>query len=85
MVLTDFGIAQAIASEDTATIPGLVIGTMAYLAPEQLEGSGSGFACDVYALGLVLLESLTGVRAFPSWGTLFEQALAKLAHPPQSR
>lgn len=82
VVLTDFGIAQASASEDTATVPGLVTGTMAYLAPEQFEGGGSEFACDVYALGLVLLESLTGVRAFPSRGTLFEQALAKLAHPP---
>ena len=38
--------------------------TVAYIAPEQLEGGGSGFACDVYALGLVLHEMFTGKRAF---------------------
>jgi len=81
-LLTDFGIARAGASEDTATMPGFVTGTVAYIAPEQFEGHEAGFACDVYSLGLVLLEALTGVRAFPSHGTLLEQALARLWRLP---
>lgn len=81
-LLTDFGIARGGAGEDTATMPGFVTGTVAYIAPEQLGGGAAGFACDVYSLGLVLLEALTGVRAFPGRGTLREQALARLWRLP---
>jgi serine/threonine protein kinase len=82
VLLTDFGIARDSACDSTATMSGLVTGTVAYIAPEQLEGGESGFACDVYALGLVLLESLTGVRVFEGRGTLLEQALARLWRLP---
>ncbi len=62
--LADFGIAY-LAEADRLTSPGVVIGTAAYLAPEQVRGEFATPAADIYALGLVLLEALTGTRAFP--------------------
>ncbi|WP_261163819.1 serine/threonine-protein kinase [Microbacterium sp. Marseille-Q6965] len=63
--LADFGIAYLLGQE-RLTSPGVVIGTLSYLAPEQLRGAAPTPAADIYALGLVLLEALTGSRAFPS-------------------
>ncbi|MCX6397955.1 MAG: serine/threonine-protein kinase [Propionibacteriales bacterium] len=80
VVLTDFGIARLVADTSAHTQTGEVIGSPAYLSPEQVNGSGVTTAVDVYALGLVLLESLTNVRAYP--GTPVEAALARLATPP---
>jgi serine/threonine protein kinase len=57
-----------------------VIGTTAYLAPEQLTGGPIGSATDVYALGLVLSECLTGGAAFT--GTPAEIAAQRLRQPP---
>ncbi|WP_409048257.1 serine/threonine-protein kinase [Microbacterium sp. HA-8] len=62
--LADFGIAY-LTDATRLTAPGTVLGTAAYLAPEQVRGAPAGPAADIYALGLVLLESLTGDRAFP--------------------
>ena len=62
--LADFGIARAV--DGTAvTGTGYVVGTAAYLAPEQVRGEWVGPEADVYALGLVLLEALTGRREYP--------------------
>jgi serine/threonine protein kinase len=57
--LTDFGIAT-LAGDDPLTRTGDVVGTLAYMAPEQAEGRRVGPAADVYALGLVLYEALAG-------------------------
>ncbi|MDP3711732.1 MAG: serine/threonine-protein kinase [Mycobacteriales bacterium] len=77
--LTDFGIARLIdAAKVTAT--GFTVGTASYLAPEQVTGSVVGPPADVYALGLVLLEALTGEREYP--GTAVEVALARLHRQP---
>ncbi|MCW2723101.1 MAG: putative serine/threonine protein kinase [Frankiales bacterium] len=77
--LTDFGIARLVdAAKVTAT--GLTVGTAAYLSPEQVLGEPVGGATDVYALGLVLLECLTGAREYP--GGTIEVALARLSRPP---
>jgi eukaryotic-like serine/threonine-protein kinase len=77
--LADFGIARAVEAT-AATADGCVVGTAAYLAPEQVRGEVVAPATDVYALGLVLLEALTGRREFP--GTAVESATARLYRSP---
>jgi hypothetical protein len=78
--LTDFGIARM---ADTArlTEDGLIVGSARYLSPEQARGAEVGPPTDVYALGLVLLECLTGAPVFP--GTGIETAVARLHRDPQ--
>jgi predicted ATPase/predicted Ser/Thr protein kinase len=61
--LTDFSIAKS--GRSSVTQPGVFIGTVAYAAPEQIQGQGAGPPTDVYALGCVLYEALTGERPFP--------------------
>ncbi|MBW1596535.1 serine/threonine-protein kinase [Streptomyces sp. JJ38] len=62
-VLMDFGIARDDDSlTRTATVTGRYFGTPAYMAPEQLQGRAATPASDVYALGIVLVEKLTGHR-----------------------
>jgi len=78
--LTDFGIARLVdAARVTST--GMMVGTASYLAPEQVAGESVGAAADVYALGLVLLECLTGQREYA--GSTVEVALARLHRSPQ--
>ncbi|EOD64210.1 serine/threonine-protein kinase, partial [Amycolatopsis vancoresmycina] len=79
-LIGDFGIAHAL---DTTHITGtgLIPGTAAYLAPEQVSGEPAGPPADVYALGLILLECLTGQREYP--GTMVEAAMARLTRPPR--
>ncbi len=77
--LSDFGVAQIVdATRMTAT--GALLGTAAYLSPEQVRGRPATPAVDVYALGLVLLEIITGHREFP--GAPVESAVARLSRPP---
>lgn len=78
--LADFGIARLIGDTVRHTQTGHGIGTAAYLAPEQVQGEELTPAADVYSLGLVLLEALTGVRAYR--GTPTEAALARLSRAP---
>ncbi|NUP50741.1 MAG: serine/threonine protein kinase [Catenulispora sp.] len=78
--LTDFGIAKAW-DGPALTAENFVAGTAGYLAPEQAEGHGASSASDVYALGLVLLEALTGVREYS--GTPFERAVAAATRSPR--
>jgi tRNA A-37 threonylcarbamoyl transferase component Bud32 len=77
--LTDFGIAQMVDGA-ALTASDSILGTAAYLSPEQVRGSRLRPASDVYSLGLVLLETLTGRRAFP--GPAAEAAVARLTRPP---
>lgn len=79
--LTDFGIARLLSDTSGYTATGTTIGTAAYLAPEQVRGEPVGEAADVYSLGLVLLEALTGERAYQ--GSPTEAALARLSTPPR--
>jgi serine/threonine protein kinase len=77
--LADFGLARLV---DGArfTRADQVVGTAAYLAPEQVRGGEITSAVDVYALGLVLLECLTGHREYE--GPEIEAAVARLHRPP---
>ena len=78
--LADFGIARLVDST-RMTATGLTIGTAAYLAPEQVAGEPVTSAADVYSLGLVLLECLTGSPAYE--GGSIESALARLHRQPE--
>jgi serine/threonine-protein kinase len=64
--VTDFGIARALSGdgEQTMTQTGMVIGTAAYLSPEQAQGNTIDARSDVYSLGIVLFEMLTGRAPF---------------------
>jgi len=77
--LADFGIAQ-LADGTRLTMPGSFMGTAAYLAPEQLANAKPAPAADIYSLGLVILETITGERAFP--GTAAESASARVVSDP---
>jgi eukaryotic-like serine/threonine-protein kinase len=77
--LTDFGIARYIDGRQL-TMDGTIIGTAAYLSPEQVAGEPVSEATDVYSLGLVLLEALTGSPEYT--GTLLEAAIARLNRDP---
>ena len=78
--LADFGIAYLL-DASRLTSPGLVVGTVAYLAPEQIRGGEPAPESDIYSLGLVLLEALTGERAHPHGGGM-AAAVARVENPP---
>ncbi|MFJ8148788.1 protein kinase [Streptomyces sp. NPDC096048] len=77
--LTDFGISRLL-DATTRTATGTLIGTAAYLSPEQVLGRPVGRPADVYALGLVLLECLTGRLEYD--GGPLEAAIARLHRQP---
>ncbi len=78
--LTDFGIARMVEAT-VATAHGATIGTANYLSPEQAQGAAVDPRTDIYSLGLVLLECLTGEKAFP--GPIVEAAVARLLRDPE--
>lgn len=78
-LLADFGIARLVDSA-SITATGTIIGTASYLSPEQAKGSQLAGSSDVYSLGLVLLEGLTGQRAFP--GNALETVAARITNDP---
>lgn len=79
--LTDFGIARLVGDTTSVTQAGTTVGTAAYLSPEQVQGQPTTPATDVYSLGLLLLEALTGTRAYP--GSATESAMARLHRQPE--
>ncbi|GAB3526996.1 serine/threonine-protein kinase [Arthrobacter monumenti] len=78
--LTDFGIARLVDSA-RLTATGQSMGTATYFSPEQAQGLAITPACDVYSLGLVLLECLTGRVAFP--GPAVASAAARVHRDPE--
>jgi eukaryotic-like serine/threonine-protein kinase len=83
-MVTDFGIAR-LAADAEAAKPGTTLGSVHYFSPEQARGATTTPASDVYGLGLVLYEALTGARAFGG-ETTDAIALARIgAAPPSPR
>jgi serine/threonine protein kinase len=76
--ITDFGLARALDAEGGLTASGLAVGTPEYMAPEQAAGKTAGPAADIYALGVVLYQLLTGQP--PIHGDSPMEVLAALAH-----
>jgi serine/threonine-protein kinase len=84
-VVTDFGIARWTRStQDSAgmvTTQGAIFGTPAYMSPEQLQGKELTIASDIYSLGLVLYEMVTGARPFQGKSS-WTEALKRLTDDP---
>ena len=78
--LTDFGIARIVDST-RLTATGTMVGTAAYLSPEQALGKPLSSATDIYSLGLVLLECIKGTVEYP--GSAVESAVARLHRAPE--
>ncbi|MGH9662033.1 MAG: protein kinase domain-containing protein, partial [Bryobacteraceae bacterium] len=72
--ILDFGLAKmkllALAERERLTLQGVVLGTMGYMPPEQLAGSGADETSDLYSIAVMVAESLTGVEPPPGAGTM---------------
>ena len=80
--VTDFGIARTLDVERGVTQTGTVLGTSNYLSPEQAEGAPVGPASDVYSLGVVLYELLTGDVPFRGDSLVVVAMKHVTEHPP---
>jgi serine/threonine-protein kinase len=82
--IMDFGIARSVGSKER-TGPGTLVGTPAYMSPEQVDGRAADQRSDIYAVGIILFEMLTGRVPFDG-GTPFAVALKhKSESPPDPR
>jgi serine/threonine-protein kinase len=79
--VTDFGIAKANSSQSDLTSTGVIVGTARYLAPEQVRGDPVDARADIYAVGLLLYEMLTGRLPFHG-DTDMSTAIARLSTTP---
>ena len=79
--LTDFGVAH-LAGDEPLTRTGDVVGTLAYMAPEQAAGERVDERCDLYALGLVLYEGLAGVNPVRAGSPAATLRRVGMAQPP---
>ncbi|MFA6440506.1 MAG: serine/threonine-protein kinase [Bacteriovoracaceae bacterium] len=73
--VTDFGLAY-VALSPTVTMEGMVLGTPAYMAPEQVRGDDIDQRTDLFALGVTLVETLTGERIFE--GSTYTECMKKV-------
>ncbi len=80
--LMDFGIARSTSAGSVHTMPGSVVGTMDYMAPEQARGEPADERADVYAFGLILYELLAGGRPKSSADGGLSSLLGRLEKGP---
>ena len=80
--LMDFGIARSTSSSTAHTMPGALVGTLDYMAPEQARGGPADERTDVYAFGLILYELLSGSRPSYSREGGLSSLLARLEKGP---
>lgn len=71
--LTDFGVARVASHQGDRTMPGTMVGTPSYMAPEQILGLAVGSRADLFAAGVILYQFLTGQRPFAGGGTFAVQ------------
>jgi tRNA A-37 threonylcarbamoyl transferase component Bud32 len=83
-MVTDFGIAR-LAADTEGAIPGTTLGSVHYFSPEQAKGETTTGASDVYSVGLVLYEALTGRRAWSGETTAALAAVRIGADAPSPR
>jgi serine/threonine protein kinase len=81
--LIDFGLTKHAASQSAMTGTGVVVGTIDYMAPEQIEGAPLDARTDIYSLGCVLYEALTGEVPYPR-DTQLAKMYAHASEPPPS-
>lgn len=91
-ILMDFGLARDFSADGASvqemahvpghveTLPGTILGTPAYMAPEQFEGKPVSLATDIYALGVVLYELVTGLHPYAA-PTPVAAAIRRAHHP----
>ena len=80
--LTDFGIARAVDAKTLYTMPGSVVGTLDYMAPEQARGDAADQRSDIYALGLILYDLLAGGRPRVKSDDALAALIDRLEHGP---
>lgn len=69
-VLTDFGVARIVESKTIHTLSGLTIGSPGYMSPEQAMGESATIQSDLYSLGVVMYEMLTGHRLYEAGNSI---------------
>ncbi len=82
-LLSDFGLAKLRHTGHSLTDPGMSLGTPAYISPEQALGAEVDHRTDIYALGVMLFEMVTGQVPFQAAGT-FNMLLKHISEPPPS-
>jgi tetratricopeptide (TPR) repeat protein/tRNA A-37 threonylcarbamoyl transferase component Bud32 len=81
-LLLDFGIARSTSAASLHTLPGSLLGTLEYMAPEQARGEPADERADVYAFGLILYELIAGGRPMSSTDAGLSSLLARLDKGP---
>ena len=82
-LITDFGIARSTDAGTFATAAGAIIGTLAYMAPEQATGKPVDQRADIYAFGLIFSEMLIGKRGSSGGDTALAMLIERATHAPQ--